>query len=106
MKRIATIATLLTALALPATANDLAPTGTLRATYIGTNPVQAFVDPATKQVGGPAAELTKALAQKLGVPFEVKGAQGVPGVLDSVKKKEADIGFVAYDPTRAAEIDF
>jgi polar amino acid transport system substrate-binding protein len=106
MKRIATIATLLTALALPATANDLAPTGTLRATYIGTNPVQAFIDPATKQVVGPAAELTKALAQKLGVPFEVKGAQGVPGVLDSVKKKEADIGFVAYDPTRAAEIDF
>jgi polar amino acid transport system substrate-binding protein len=106
MKRIATIATLLTALALPAAANDLAPTGTLRATYIGTNPVQAFIDPTTKQVVGPAAELTKALAQKLGVPFEVKGAQGVPGVLDSVKKKEADIGFVAYDPTRAAEIDF
>ena len=68
--------------------------------------MQAFVDPTTKQVVGPAAELTKALAEKLGVPFEIKGAQGVPGVMDSVKKKEADIGFVAYDPTRAAEIDF
>ena len=106
MKSIATIAALLSALALPAAANDLVPTGTLRATYIGANPVQAFVDPTTKQVVGPAAELTKALAEKLGVPFEIKGAQGVPGVMDSVKKKEADIGFVAYDPTRAAEIDF
>ena len=95
---------------LPALANDLAktvaPTGTLRATYIGANPVQAFIDPTTKQVVGPGAEITKALAEKLGVPFEIKGAQGVPGVMDSVKKKEADIGFVAYDPTRAAEIDF
>jgi polar amino acid transport system substrate-binding protein len=107
MKRIATIAALFTALlAPPSAANDLVPTGTLRATYIGTNPVQAFVDPAAKQVVGPAAELTKALAQKLGVPFEIKGAQGVPGVIDSVKKKEADIGFVAYDPVRANEIDF
>jgi len=107
MKRIATIAALFTALlAFPSAANDLVPTGTLRATYIGTNPVQALVDPATKQVVGPAAEITKALAQKLGVPFDIKGAQGVAGVLDSVKKKEADIGFVAYDPTRAAEIDF
>src|SRR6476620_11668449 len=106
MKSITTIAALLAVLASPAVANDLVPTGTLRATYIGTNPVQAFVDPGTKQIVGPAAELTKALAQKLGVPFEVKGAQGVPGVIDSVKKKEADIGFVAYDPVRANEIDF
>ncbi|MEW6452725.1 MAG: transporter substrate-binding domain-containing protein [Pseudomonadota bacterium] len=107
MKRIATFAVLFTALlALPSAANDLVPTGTLRATYIGTNPVQAFIDPASKQVVGPAAEITKALAQKLGVPFDIKGAQGVPGVIDSVKKKEADIGFVAYDPVRANEIDF
>lgn len=106
MKHIATFAAVLAALALPAAANELVPTGTLRATFIGTNPVQAFTDPATKQLVGPAAELTKALAQKLGVPFEIKGAQGVAGVLDAVKKKEVDIGFVAYDATRAAEIDF
>src|SRR5678810_897664 len=38
-------------------ARDLAPTGTLRATYISTNPVQASVDPATKEVRGPAATI-------------------------------------------------
>jgi polar amino acid transport system substrate-binding protein len=87
-------------------AKEIAPTGTLRATYIATNPVQAFVDPATKEVRGPGAELTRELAKRAGVPFTIKGAQGVQGVIDSVKNGEADIGFVAFDPVRAAQVDF
>jgi polar amino acid transport system substrate-binding protein len=86
--------------------NELVPTGTLRATYIGSNPVQAFVDPATKDVRGPAAEIARALAQRLKTPLDIKGAQGVPGVINSVKNGEADIGFVAYDPVRAVDVDF
>ena len=89
-----------------ALSNDLAPTGTLRATYIATNPVQAFVDPATKEVRGPAAELTRELARRAGVPFTIQGANGVQGVIDSVKNGAADIGFVAFDPTRATQVDF
>jgi polar amino acid transport system substrate-binding protein len=89
-----------------ALASDLAPTGTLRATYIATNPVQAFVDPATKEVRGPAAELTRELARRAGVPFTISGANGVQGVIDSVKNGEADFGFVAFDPVRAAQVDF
>jgi len=89
-----------------AAANDLAPTGTLRATFIASNPVQAVTDAATGEVRGPAAELTRELARRLGVPFRITGAQGVPGVIDSVRKGEADIGFVAFDPVRAAEVDF
>jgi len=87
-------------------ANDLAPTGTLRATYIATNPVQAFVDPATKDVRGPAAEITRELARRAGVPFTVTGAKGVEGVLESVKNGAADIGFLAFDPVRASQVDF
>src|SRR5262245_13439720 len=87
-------------------AKDLAPTGALRATYIATNPVQAFVDPATKEVRGPAAEIARELAKRAGVPVTVTGAQGVQGVIDSVKNGEADIGFVAFDPVRAAQVDF
>lgn len=87
-------------------AKDLAPTGTLRATYIATNPVQAFVDPATKEVRGPAAEIARELAKRAGVPVTISGADGVQGVIDSVKKSEADIGFVAFDPVRAAQVDF
>jgi polar amino acid transport system substrate-binding protein len=107
--RYVTIASSLVAVLLAsqqASANDLVPTGTLRATYIATNPVQAFVDPNTKEVRGPGAEIARALAKKLNVPFDIKGAPGVQGVLDSVKKGEADIGFLAYDPVRAVDVDF
>jgi polar amino acid transport system substrate-binding protein len=108
MIRLATC--LLFVVVLPAEANDLAkdlaPTGTLRATYIATNPVQAFVDPTTKEVRGPGAEITRELAKRAGVPFTVKGAQGVQGVIDSVKNGEADIGFVAFDKVRAEQVDF
>src|SRR5262245_10923322 len=87
-------------------AADLLPTGTLRATCLASNPVQAFVDPTTKEVRGPAAEIARALAQKLKAPFTIKGLQGVPAVLESVKNGEADIGFLAYDPVRAVDVDF
>jgi polar amino acid transport system substrate-binding protein len=88
------------------TAQNLAPGGTLRATYIATNPVQASVDPATREVRGPAAEITRELAKRAGVPFTISGAQGVQGVIDSVKSGAADIGFVAFDPVRASQVDF
>src|SRR5437763_10477691 len=96
--------------AFPARANDpaqdLAPTGTLRATYIATNPVQAFVDPASKEVRGPAAALARELANRAGVPVTITGAKGVEGVIESVKNGDADIGLVAFDPVRAAQVDF
>ncbi len=82
------------------------PVGTLRATYIGQNPVQAFVDPISQELRGPGAEITRALAQRLGLPYTLKGAQGVAGVIASVKSGEADLGFVAFDPIRAADVDF
>src|SRR5258708_26181564 len=95
---------------LPARADDsakvLAPTGALRAAYIATNPVQAFVDPVTRQVRGPGAEITRELAKRAGVPFTITGAKGVEGVLEAVKNGTADIGFLAFDPVRAAVVDF
>jgi polar amino acid transport system substrate-binding protein len=87
-------------------ADDLMPAGILRATFIATNPVQATVDPATGDVRGPANDLARELGRRLGVPVKVTPAMGVNGVLNSVKNGEADIGFLAYDPGRAAEVDF
>jgi polar amino acid transport system substrate-binding protein len=101
---ILTVATTTAAAADPAT--ELAPTGTLRATYIATNPVQASVDPATHEVRGPAAAITAALAQRAGVPFTITGAKGVEGVLESVRNGSADIGFLAFDAVRAAQVGF
>lgn len=78
----------------------------LRATYIAQNPVQAFVDPASGRVRGPAADITRALAQQLGVPWTISGAPGAVGVIERVVRGEADIGFVAFDPLRAVDVDF
>ncbi|HEX3485627.1 MAG TPA: transporter substrate-binding domain-containing protein [Micropepsaceae bacterium] len=82
------------------------PTGTLRATFIATNPVQGIVDAKTGAVKGPANDLTHELGRRLGVPVNVTPAKGVQGVLASVKNGEADIGFLAFDPTRAGEVDY
>ena len=94
----------------PAVADDLAatlaPTGTLRATYIASNPVQAFVDPVTKEVRGPAAEIARELGRRAGVPVTITGVRGVEGVLESVRSGEAEIGFLAFDPVRAGAVDF
>jgi polar amino acid transport system substrate-binding protein len=94
------------ALVNPTQADDLVPTGTLRATFIATNPVQARTEPATGEIRGPANDLARELGRRLGVPVNVMPAAGVNGVLNSVKSGEADIGFLAYDPGRAAEVDF
>jgi polar amino acid transport system substrate-binding protein len=82
------------------------PAGTLRATFIATNPVQGIVDAKTGEVRGPAADLTAALGKRLGVPSKVTPSNGVQGVLQAVKNGEADIGFLAFDPGRAAEVDY
>lgn len=100
----ATAATLLTLAGV--NADDLVPTGTLRATFIANNPVQAATDAKSGEVSGPAADLGRELARRLGVPFTIKGVPGVQPVIDSVKDGTADIGFVAFDPVRAAQVDF
>jgi polar amino acid transport system substrate-binding protein len=100
------IAALMACLTGVAWADELAPTGTLRATFIATNPVQAVTDAQTGEVRGPAAELTRELARRLGVPFTITGAQGPTGVIESIKTGKADIGFLAFDPQRAVEVDF
>jgi polar amino acid transport system substrate-binding protein len=87
-------------------APTLAPTGTLRAAYIAANPVQASIDPTTKETRGPAAAIAGELARRAGVPLSIVGVRGVDGVINSVKNGEADIGFVAFDAVRAEQVDF
>jgi polar amino acid transport system substrate-binding protein len=90
----------------PTTANDLAPTGTLRAAYLSTNPAQAMRDPSTGEIRGPAYELARELAHQNNVPLDFKPIAGPPAVIEAVKDGEADIGFVAYEATRLGTVDF
>jgi polar amino acid transport system substrate-binding protein len=89
-----------------AAASELAPGGTLRASFIAENPVQAFADRTTGELRGPAAELTVELARREGVPFALTGAKGAAGVIESVLSGATEIGYLAYDPMRAKELDF
>ncbi len=87
-------------------AGEFAPTGTLRAAFIAVNPVQATLDPASGEARGPAADLVRELARRQGISFTIAGVPRVQDVIESVKTGAADIGFVAFDPVRAVEVDF
>ena len=84
----------------------LAPTGTLRAAFLGRNPVQIQIDPQTGHIGGPAADVARALASRLGVELEIQPLSGVPAVIEAVENGAADIVFIAHDTTRAQRVDF
>jgi polar amino acid transport system substrate-binding protein len=84
----------------------LAPTGTLRAVFLGSNPVHGRVDPQTGVVTGPVPDLVKELARRLGVPFTILPAPDAAGVIAALKNHTADVGFLAYDETRAREVDY
>ena len=89
-----------------ASAADLAPTGTLRAAFLGSNPVQGRVDPKTGEVTGPVADLVRELARRLKVPFVIVPAADARAVIAHVQGGTADIGFLAYEEARAREVDF
>ena len=84
----------------------LAPTGALRAAFLGGNPVQVRVDPQTGEVTGPSADVARELGRRLGVSVTIQPLSGVPAVIDAVSNGSADIGFIAYDTTRAQQVDF
>jgi len=84
----------------------LAPKGELRAVFLASNPVQARIDSKTGEVSGPAADIARELASRMGVRVSIRGLDGVPAVMDAVARGDADIGFLAYDPTRAVQVGF
>ena len=48
---------------------SIAPGGTLRAAYLGTNPAQAMRDPTTGELRGPAYDLARELARRNQTPL-------------------------------------
>src|SRR5262245_58293245 len=86
-------------------AATLAPTGTLRAVFLSTNPVHARVNPQSGVHEGPVPDLVKELARRLSVPFTVIPAPDAKGVIDQTTAHSADVGLLAYDETRAREVE-
>jgi polar amino acid transport system substrate-binding protein len=91
---------------LPLPAGDLAPTGTLRAAFLATNPVQGRVDSATGEVTGPVADLVRELARRLGVRSILLPEPNPAAVIERMKLHQADIGFLAYEAARATQVEF
>jgi polar amino acid transport system substrate-binding protein len=85
---------------------DLAPTGTLRASFIAGNPVQGRVDPQTGATSGPGPDLARELARRLGVQVIITPLPDAGAVLESVTSGKVDIGFLAVEAARATQVDF
>jgi polar amino acid transport system substrate-binding protein len=84
----------------------MAPTGTLRAIFLGLNPVQGRIDARSGKASGPVPELVEALARRLGVPFAIASAPNAGAIVAALNKGDADVGFLAYDEARARDVDF
>ncbi len=84
---------------------DLAPTGKLRAAMNFGNPVLVQKGPNGEPVGV-TPELAAALAKRLGVPIAFVPYTAAGKVFDGATKNEWDIGFIAIEPVRSAEVDF
>ena len=85
---------------------DVAPTGILRATFLGSNPVQGRVNAQTGEITGVVADLVKELARRLGVPYEIYPAANAADIVARLNAGKSDIGFIAFDAQRGREVDF
>ena len=84
---------------------DLAPTGKLRAAINFGNGVLAQKGP-NGEPQGVTPELAAALAKRLGVPVEFVIYTAAGKVFAGAKENAWDIGFIAIEPVRAAEVEF
>ena len=85
---------------------DLAPTGKLRAGINYGNFILATKDRATGESRGVAVDLTREVARRLGVEFDIVAYATVAAIVDAAKTNAWDIAFLGIDPAREGEIGF
>jgi len=83
---------------------ELAPTGKLRAAINYGNPVLARRGPSGPE--GVSVDLAREAARRLGVPIELVPVAAAGNAVAALKSREVDLGFVAIDPVRGADIDY
>ena len=83
---------------------ELAPAGRLRAAINFGNPILASKDPATGAARGVSVDLAQELGRRLGVPVELVTFAAAGRVVEALKNAQVDIGFVAIDPVRGADV--
>lgn len=85
---------------------QLAPTGKLRVGFLGTAPTHAIKDPTSGELTGPAVDLGKEMARRIGVPFEPVSYTSFAPVLAGAKSGEWDIAMMGISSERAQIVDF
>jgi polar amino acid transport system substrate-binding protein len=90
-----------------ASANDIAPGGTLRAVYLGSNPAQAVQDPRDRRHSGC---IGRSRARNLESASMCRWSSSLPPAPKALNRRgqqrRGDIGFVAYEPSRAGTVEF
>jgi polar amino acid transport system substrate-binding protein len=66
----------------------------------------AIKDPTSGEVRGPALDLARVLAMKIGVQLEPVEYPRLGAILQGIEKNEWDVTFLVADPARSAEADF
>ncbi len=88
----------------PALTAELAPTGRLRASINLGNSVLAQGTPDAPS--GVSVDLANELGRRLGIPVDFTCFTAAMPSFENVKAGTADIGFLAHEPARAAEVEF
>ena len=85
---------------------ELAPGGKLRVAFLGTAPIHAIKDAATGELKGPAVDLGREIARRIGVPFEPVAYSSLAPLLAGAAAGEWDIGMMGVSSERARAVDF
>jgi polar amino acid transport system substrate-binding protein len=82
------------------------PSGALRASINVGNAILASGDAARGEARGVSVDLAAEFARRLGVPLELKVFGTAGESVEAISNEQADIGFFAFDPKRAAAVHF
>jgi polar amino acid transport system substrate-binding protein len=85
---------------------DLAQSGALRVGLGLGSLTTAIRDPATGQIKGPALELGRALAARIGIQFVAVEYPRPGAVIDGLRANAWDMSVLIIDPVRAEQVDF
>ena len=85
---------------------DIVHAGKLRVGLGVGSPVLALKDPTTGEIRGPALDLARALAKKIGVEVAQVEYPRPGAVLAGLKNNEWDLTFLVADPARQPDADF
>lgn len=88
----------------PAIVAELAATGTLRVAINLGNPV--LTHGTAEEPGGVTVDIAREVGRRLGVPVELTSVDAARRSLELMASGQADLCFLAVDPTRAEEVAF